>query len=205
MKRLILALACTAVAVAPTPARAATLTIPAAITVLGTNVFAGPTFTVSGNFSVTDYFAMEADGEVGLAGSNFYNNAAGIVTRPGTTNTGAHPGQVSPASGGSVAPGLPYGALFIGNNTVGFHQVFQANAANGLGSATPPLALSVNRTIGDLFGASIANGTVLMFRINDINTGDNSGGFRLSPVPEPATLALLAFGLATGVVRRRTR
>lgn len=85
--------------------------------------------------------------------------------------------------------------------------MFPANAANGLGSLTPPTHLTVSRTIADLFGVAIADGTVLQFRINDINNGDNNGGFRLSPttVPEPLTVALLAFGLGAAALRRRTR
>lgn len=205
MRRLALWVACAAVVVLPAASNAATLTIGGNITVYGTDVFTGPTFTVSGNYAVTDYFSLVADGEVGLAGTAFYANAAGIVTRPATTNTGAHPGQTSPASAGSVAPGLPYAALFIGNNVLGYFQVFPSDAANGLGDPTPPTLLSTNRTIGDLFGGqAIADGTVLMFRINDINTGDNSGAFRLSPsVPEPFTLALFGVGLAVAALRRR--
>lgn len=201
MKKLALILACAVAAVTPTVARAATLTIPVAVTVNGVDVFAGPQFTVSGNFGLADTFALTADGEVGLAGTQFFANAAGVITRPDTTNTGAHPGGVT------LSGGIPYAALLIGNGSLGFRAVFPANAANGLGSLTPPTHLTVNRTIADLFGVAIADGTVLQFRINDINNGDNNGGFRLSPttVPEPLTVALLAFGLGAAALRRRTR
>lgn len=103
MKKLALILACAVAAVTPTVARAATLTIPVAVTVNGVDVFAGPQFTVSGNFGLADTFALTADGEVGLAGTQFFANAAGVITRPDTTNTGAHPGGVT-LSGGIPTP-----------------------------------------------------------------------------------------------------
>nr|WP_242034494.1 PEP-CTERM sorting domain-containing protein [Microcystis flos-aquae] len=43
----------------------------------------------------------------------------------------------------------------------------------------------------------IANGTVLQFRINDINSFDNSGQFVITSTPEPSTilgLGVLGFG-----------
>jgi hypothetical protein len=157
-------------------AQGAQMSIPTTV-VNGTDVFSGPSFTVSGNFGLSDFVSVESIGTVDLAAGGFTANAAGVITAPPTTNTGNHPGDTSPALAGAPLPGLPYAALLIGNSTLGFHLLFPADASAGLGSATPPTDIFATRTIGDVFGASVANGTVLEFRINDINTGDNSGSF----------------------------
>ena len=180
--------------------RAAQLNVPTT-TVNGTDVFSGPSFTVSGNFGLSDIISVEAIGTVDLAFGNFTANAAGVITAPPVTNTGNNPGQTSPALAGAPLPGSPYAALLIGNLTLGFHPLFPADASSGLGSPTPPTDLLTTRTIGDVFGAPIANGTVLQFRINDINTGDNSGAFRIlnaAPTAPDAwgTLASLLVPLA---------
>src|SRR5262249_46541428 len=104
----------------------ASLTIPN-LTVLGTNAAdgvsfdaGGPTFTVIGNFSGSDTLSLIATGTVDLANGSFTSNAAGIITAPATTNTGAHPGQTSPNADNGA---LNYGALLIGNSTLGFFQL----------------------------------------------------------------------------------
>ncbi|MGH1393586.1 MAG: hypothetical protein ACRAVC_06070, partial [Trichormus sp.] len=94
--------------------------------------------------------------------------------------------------------------------SLGFFPLFQANAANGLGNSTPPTNLSLkNASLASIFGLSfsgLTNGTVLEFRINDGNPGDNSGAFTITnaatvtSVPEPSDLAAtLIFG-ALGAV-----
>lgn len=159
-------------------------------TINGTDVFSGPSFTVSGDFALTDFISVEAVGTVDLSFGSFTANAAGVITAPPITNTGASPGQTSPALDGATLPGSPYAALLIGNTTLGFHLLFPADAAAGLGSASPPTDIFATRTISEIFGAPISNGTLLEFRVNDINTDDNSGAFRLlnagsvSNVPE---------------------
>ena len=161
-----------------TVAHAIQLNVPTT-SVTGFNVFSGPSFVVSGNFGLADIISVEAVGTVDLQFGNFTANAAGVITAPPVTNTGNNPGQTSPALAGAPLPGQPYAALLIGNTTLGFHALFPANAASGLGSPTPPTDILTTRTIGDVFGAPIANGTVLEFRINDINTVDNSGTIRV--------------------------
>ena len=151
-------------------------------TINGTDVFSGPSFTVSGNFGLTDFISVEATGTVDLANGAFTANAAGVITAPPLTNTGNTPGQTAPALGGALLTGGPYAALLIGNATLGFHPLFPADASTGLGSASPPTDIFANRTIGDIFGATISDGTVLDLRVNDINSGDNSGAFQLSNV-----------------------
>jgi hypothetical protein len=184
-------------------AQAATVLVPDT-TIYGTDVFSGPSFVVSGNFSVTDTISVRVDGTVDLAAGSFTANAAGVIVSPPTANTGGHPGETS------LSGGFPYAALLIGNSTLGYHPLFLADAASGLGNSTPPTALTTTRTLGDLFGSGVTSGTVLEFRINDINTGDNSGGFRLSAlqcVPDAGSaFALLGGGLSLlGVLRRKTR
>jgi hypothetical protein len=163
-------------------AQGAQMSIPTTV-VNGTAVFSGPSFTVSGNFGLSDFVYVEGVGTVDLAAGQFTANAAGVITAPPTANTGGHPGQTSPALAGAPLPGLPYAALLIGNSTLGFHILFPADASAGLGNPSPPTDIFSSRTIGDIFGASIANGTVLEFRVNDINTGDNSGSFTVGNGP----------------------
>lgn len=207
MKRVLLLTLLTSVATFATP-----LLLPN-ITVLGTDSAdgvgfdaGGPTFTVVGNFLSTDTLSLIVSGTVDLANGGFTANAAGIITAPATTNTGAHPGQTSPNADNAS---FDYAALLIGNSTLGFHQVFLASAANGLGSSTPPTTLFLPATtLGALgFASGLSNGTVLEFRVSDINSGDNSGAFNISQAPEPGTFSLLALGLcgAAFAMRRRAR
>jgi hypothetical protein len=58
----------------------------------------------------------------------------------------------------NVAGGTTFGALLLGNTTLGFHQIFATNAANGLGSPTPPHVVSIfDATLSSLgFGSPIS-------------------------------------------------
>ncbi|GCL57395.1 hypothetical protein NIES3807_05500 [Microcystis aeruginosa NIES-3807] len=127
-------------------------------------------------------------------------NAAGIITQ--TTAAGFSVGQTTPVGSGATRTGQPSGSLLIGNSTLGFFPLFSANAANGLGSANPPTNLSLSGVpLSSIFTnvgfTGIANGTVLEFRVNDVNSFDNSGQFVITSTPEPSTilgLGVLGFG-----------
>lgn len=203
MKRFLLCL------VASTALLSANSLLIPSVTVLGTNSAdgtgfdnGGPDFTVAGNFLSTDTVSITVSGTVDLASGDFTANAAGIIVSPSTTNTGNHPGEVTPNSGN---PSLNYAALLIGNSTLGFFQLFPSSAEFGLGDATPPTTLTlVDRTLGDIgFTSGLSSGTVLELRVSDINFADNSGAFNLSQVPEPATIGLLGLALCAVFGRRR--
>jgi hypothetical protein len=180
------------------------------LTVLGTNsadglLFdnGGPTFIVSGDFLGTDTLSLTVDGTVDLADGNFTANAAGIIISPDPTNTGNHPGEVTPNSGNSS---LNYAALLIGNSTLGFFQVFPSSAEFGLGNPSASTSLTLlDRTLADIgFASGLSNGTVLEFRVSDINFADNSGAFEISQaaVPEPGTMTLLGLGMVALALAR---
>jgi hypothetical protein len=183
-------------------ANAASLVIPTT-TVNGTDV-AGPSFTLTSNFLGTDTISLNVSGTVNLGPVSV--NAAGIST------------QASVFGGaGIVIPGGPnginFGPLLLGNTTIGFRQLFPANAVNGLGNPTPPTNLSLtNVTLSSLFGSGLNTGTVLQFRVNDSDSSNNSGSFTVSSptappttaVPEPFTIIGTLIG-GTAAVRMRKR
>ncbi len=156
------------------PAFAASVTVPNTI-VLGTNVFSGPSFVVSGNFGPSDTISLTAVGTVDLASGQFTANAAGVIVSPALTNTGHNPGQTAPGPNSS-----PYATLMVIKNGGPLVPFFPADVTTGLGNPTPPTTISASRTLGSLFGGGLANGDTITFRINDINTGDNSGQFSIS-------------------------
>ena len=149
-------------------ASAATITINSTV-VNGTDVFSGPTFTLTSTVQTTDTLTLTARGEVFLQGGTAYGtNAAGVVITAGTTGVG----------GTSLNGSTNFGALLIGNSTLGFFQIFPANMSDGLGSSMPSDLLTTTLAFSSLgFGSAIPSGTILQFRVSDINTGDNSGSF----------------------------
>ncbi len=190
--------------------QAAVLSIPDT-TVSATDVFSGPSFTVSGSFGSSDIVNVRGIGTIDLDYGDFTADAAGIIVFPSTTNTGNHPGEIALGPGG-----FPYASVLIGNGTLGFFPLFPADASTGLGSSTPPTTVTaLNRTLGSIFGsnfAGLSNGAVLQLRINDINTAGNLRAFQISTVqavvPEPGTVALLLAGGLTGaslLLRRRRK
>ena len=67
------------------------------------------------------------------------------------------------------------------------------SAEFGLGDSTPPTTLALtDRTLADIgFTSGLSSGTVLDFRVSDIDFANNSGAFNITQVPEPGNLALL--------------
>jgi hypothetical protein len=195
-------------ALCPSSASAVSLTIPTT-TVNGTDVFSGPSFTVTSNFLGTDTISLNVSGTVDLISGGFTTNAAGILTQPSPNFGGLNVGDFF-TNGGTIAGG----ALLLGNSTLGFYQLFAPNATNGLGSSNPPTNLSLtNVSLSSIgFGSGFTNGTVLEFRVFDSDNFNNSGAFTVSgsidgattAVPEPFTIIGTLIG-GTAAVRMRKK
>lgn len=193
------------------PLPGGTLTIP------GTNS-TGVSFTYTGTLTQNDTIAFTESGNPCLqtSGSGYCVNGAGVLTVAATVG-------VTPVGGSSTFTGpsgvIPagtwtYGALLMTISGVGTVQVFPTNAANGLGSATPPAGLTLPATSLGALGFptfSVANPTIT-FIMADTFFGDNGGQFVLvqaAPTPVPtlggwATMALvlLLAGISLVVLRR---
>ncbi|HLJ17085.1 MAG TPA: PEP-CTERM sorting domain-containing protein [Bryobacteraceae bacterium] len=132
------------------------------------------------------------------AGPQYCTNGGGIVTVAGTTGIGG----TSTFSGtfNGTAGTWNYGSLIMEISGEGAVQVFAANAADGLGSATPPTGLTLAATplSGLGFGSftSAANPTVTFLMADTLYT-DNTRQFVLSQasVPEPSSIWLLGSAL----------
>ena len=84
-----------------------------------------------------------------------------------------------------------YGALLMQISGVGTVQVWPTNAANGLGSGSPPTGLTLPTTTLAALGFpafSQANPTIT-FIVADTNFGDNSESFTLTQAAAPAAVA----------------
>jgi hypothetical protein len=195
-------LALIATALGATSAGAATFTIPPS-TVLGNDISSGPSFTVSDDFAGSDLISLEASGIVDLATDElplgYFTNAAGIATQP--TFAGQSPGGSATGPGG-----FNFGALLLGNNTLGFFNVFPANSSQSSSLALNGVTLA---SLG--FTSGFTNGTVLEFRVNDVTTRLNNGGsynvagsLASTAVPEPFTVIGTLIG-GTAAVRLRKK
>jgi hypothetical protein len=154
-------------------------------TISGTSVYGpegklgdAPTLITQEALLPSDILNMTASGIVGLDNTAGYNtNAAGVIVSPQTTNTGNHPGDVVTMAGTNI----PFGALEIGNDDIGFYKVFPPTPANGAGNPNAPTTLSLSAPLSSIFTSStfqgLAKGTPLEFRVGDINTIGNSGYF----------------------------
>jgi hypothetical protein len=197
-------------------ATAASFTIPIT-TINGTDVNSGPSFTVTSNFLGTDTISLNVSGTIDIARfdlpEGYTINAAGITTKPGRIFATPVP-TGSIYSGGLVPGNYNYGALLIGNSTLGFTQLFAANTANGLGNPIPSSNLSLtNVSLNSIFGTGLTSGTVLQFRVADVfGGGDNIRAFTVNgsingsttSVPEPFTIVGTIIG-STAALRLRKK
>jgi hypothetical protein len=165
----------------------------------------GTAFVVTGGTLNADaVLSLSASGIVNLNDKfgPFLVNAAGVVISDGGAYSNPT-ASVFTYAGGLVAS-APFGALLIGNSTLGFVQLFADNVVNGFGASAPSSTLSVTATLGSLFGAGVVltDHTKLFIVVNDSLRSDNAGSFNVSggigisvsSVPEPASIALMGLG-----------
>ena len=182
-----------------------TLTIPAIS-------FAGVSFVYSGTLTQADTIAFTQIGGTNNnpclqgSGTGYCTNGAGVVTVAGTTAVGG----TSTFTGGfnGTFGTWNFGALIMEVSGEGAVQVFPADAANGLGSSSPPTSLVLPATslsaLG--FGSFSVVDPKITFVVADTNYADNGRQFILNQgsVPEPAVSWLIGAGLAAlALVRRR--
>jgi hypothetical protein len=152
----------------------------------------GTSFTYLGTLTGADTLSLIASGSPCLqSGPQYCTNAAGVVVVAGT----------SPVGGSSVNPSnsTTFGSLLLTISGVGTEQLFPTNAANGLGSASPPTSLFLASTpLSTLFGSFASqNDPTFTFVVSDTLRTDNVGSFSVSSaVPEPSTWTMFILGFA---------
>lgn len=201
---------------ASVPLPGGTLTIP------GTSA-AGSSFTYTGTLTESDTIAFTQSGNPCLqsAGTGYCVNGAGVLTVAATVGVTPVGGSSTFAGPSGIIPAgtWTYGALLMQVSGVGTVQVYPTNAANGLGSATPPanLALPSTTLAGLGFPSfSVANPTIT-FIVADTFFGDNGAQFVLTQGAAPVTvtavptigewglivLALVLAGIGVTLQKRR--
>src|ERR1700733_6753905 len=167
----------------------------------------GVSFGYVGTLTQNDTLELTVTGDPCLqSGPAYCVNGAGVVTVAGTSPVG----DATTFSGtfGGTTGTWDFGALLMeisGTSTV---QIFPADAADGLGSGSPPLSLTLPLTTLSALGFPAFNEVdpTITFILADNLYTDNSGQFNLSQVPEPTTggvVGVLFCALAGGVRRRR--
>jgi hypothetical protein len=166
----------------------------------------GVSFSYVGTLTQNDTLELTVTGDACLQpGPAYCVNAAGVVTVAGTAAVGAATTFSGPFGGTTGT--WDFGALLMeisGTSTV---QIFPADAADGLGSGSPPSSLTLPLTTLSALGFPAfdeVNPTITFILADNLYT-DNSGHFNLSQVPEPTTggvVGVLVCALA-GIVHRR--
>lgn len=178
-----------------------TLTVPGISTT-------GVSFMFSGTLTQADTLFFSESGNPCLQSPPSYCvNGSGVVTTAGTSPVGAATPFMGTFNGTTQT--WDFGAILLEISGEGAVQIFPANAANGLGSLTPPLSLTLPPTSLAALGFpsfSVVNPTIT-FIMADTLYSDNSGQFVISQVPEPGTgMLLCAAGcVLAGLVMRRRR
>jgi len=96
----------------------------------------GVSFTFTGTLTQNDTLALTQTGDPCLQPPPSYcTNGAGVVTVAGTSPVGA--ATTFTGTFGGTTASWDFGALLLEISGEGTVQIFPANAANGLGSATP--------------------------------------------------------------------
>lgn len=200
-------------------AQAANVNLPGSTLVVPGTSSTGTSFTYSGTLTQADTIGFSQTGNPCLQPGNVYCvNGAGVLVVAGSSPVGGATSFAGP-SGSIPAGSWTYGALLMQISGVGTVQIWPANAANGLGSGTPPAGLTLPTTTLAALGFpafSQANPTIT-FIVADTAFGDNSGQFTLTqaaaplavaPVPTLAEWSLAALALLVGlggVARARRR
>jgi hypothetical protein len=166
----------------------------------------GVSFSYAGTLTQNDTLELTVTGDPCLQlGPVYCVNGAGVVTVAGTSPVGAAT-TFSDTFGGTTGT-WDFGALLMeisGTSTV---QIFPADAADGLGSGSPPLSLTLPLTTLSALGFPVfdeVNPTITFILADNLYT-DNSGQFNLSQVPEPTTVSVVGVLVCAmaGLVRRR--
>jgi hypothetical protein len=169
----------------------------------------GTSFTYMGTLTQADTIQFTESGSSCLQTGFYCVNGAGVVTVAGTTGVGGT-SSFSATYNGTTAT-WNFGAVLMEISGEGAAQIFPADAAHGLGSASPSQTLTLDSTsLASLgFGSfSITDPTITFLIADDLYT-DNSGQFTLTqssttattPEPSTALLAISALGLAFLVSR----
>ncbi len=196
-----------------------TLTIP------GTNS-TGVSFTYAGTLTQNDTIGFAQTGNPCLqtAGTGYCVNGAGVLTVAATVGSTPVGGSSTFSGPSGVIPAgtWTYGALLMMISGVGTVQVFPTNAANGLGSPSPPANLTLPATTlaGLGFPTFSVSNPSITFIVADTLFTDNGGQFILTqalPTPTPPlstpvptlsgwgmiALILLLTGISLTVLRYR--
>jgi hypothetical protein len=162
-----------------------TLTVPS-----GTS--AGVSFVYSGTLTDSDFIDLVQTGDPCLqSGPAYCTNGAGVVTTAGSSGVGAATTFGGTFNGTSRT--WTFGSLLLEISGEGAVPVFAPDAANGLGSSTPPLSLVSSASLSSLgFGSFTLVNPTITFALADTIYSDNSGSFTLTQAPEPSTLLLVA-------------
>jgi hypothetical protein len=166
----------------------------------------GVSFSYAGTLTQNDTLELTVTGDPCLQpGPAYCVNGAGAVRVAGT----AAVGDATTFSGtfGGTTGTWDFGALLMeisGTSTV---QIFPADAADGLGSGSPPSSLTLPLTTLSALGFPAfdeVNPTITFILADDLYA-DNSGQFNLSQVPEPTAVGVVGVLVCAmaGLVRQK--